>query len=174
MRRTAAIAALTSIGVGAGVAGLTATGSSGQAPVVTFSKQTFTAQEKDTDDFAFIDNAPKTKLGREGPRRLSPGDQLAFHSQMLQNGKRVGDLWATCLVIKGKTFDSASGDCTGTFKLAGGTLAISVGGTKIFSAKTITGAVTGGTGAYAGATGSFTSPNKENTTDTFTIYMPTG
>jgi hypothetical protein len=51
-------------------------------------------------------------------------------------------------------------------------LFVAVGGPKIFGGKSITGAVTGGTGDYAGATGSFTSPQKDNTTDTFTIWVP--
>jgi hypothetical protein len=171
MHRSAAFAALAAVGVGA--AGYIAQ-ASGQETVVTLTKQTFTVQEKDTNDFAFVDNAPKTKIGREGPRRLSPGDQLAFRSRLVRDGKAVGSLWAHCLVVKGRTFGSASGDCTGTYDLGDGKLFVGVGGEKIFSAKEVVGAVTGGTGAYAGATGTFSSPNKDNTTDTFTIYVPTG
>lgn len=174
MRRTAALAAVTTVGVGAAIAFFSTSNTSGQAPVVTFTKQTFTVQEKDTNDFGFLDNAPKTKVGRDGPRRLSPADQLVFHSKIVEGGKVVGGLYAHCTVVTGGTFSKAAVDCTGTFQLASGSLFVSVGGTKIFSAKTIEGAVTGGNGAYAGATGSFSSPQKDNTTDTFTIYLPTG
>jgi hypothetical protein len=99
---------------------------------------------------------------------------LTFHSKIVEGSKTVGGLYAQCTVITGTTFGTAAGDCTATFQLPAGKLSVGVGGTKIFAAKTITGAVTGGTGAYAGATGTFSSPQKENTTDTFTIYVPAG
>ena len=168
------MAAIAGAGAVVAVAAIGTAGSSGQAPTVSFSKQTFTAQERDTNDFGFVDNAPKTKLGRNGPRRVSAGDQLAFHNRIVENGKTVGGLWARCMVITGHTFNTAEGECTGTFKLPAGKLFVSVGGSKIFSGPSITGAVTGGTGAYAGATGTFISPQKDNTTDTFTIYVPSG
>jgi hypothetical protein len=172
--RTAAVAAIASIGALAGAAALTTEGSSGQAPAVSFSKQTFTIQERDTNDFAFIDNAPKTKVGRNGPRRFSPGDQIAFHNRIVENGRTVGGLYAHCMILTGRTFGTAVGDCTGAFRLPAGVLFVGVGGSRIFSGPSITGAVTGGTGAYAGATGTFTSPQKDNTTDTITIFVPTG
>jgi hypothetical protein len=159
--------------VGAGIA-VFGSGASGQGPgPVTFSKQTFTLQEKDGNDFGFVDAPPKTKFGKEGPRRLSPGDQFTFHNRIVEGSKTVGGLYARCAVTTGGNFDKASAECTGAFKLATGSLFVAVGGPKVFNS-TITGAVTGGTGAYAGATGEFTSPNKDNTTDTFTIYVPAG
>jgi hypothetical protein len=175
MRRTAAVAALAGVGAVIGAAAISTAGSSGQAPApVAFTKQTFTVQERDTNDFAFIDNAPKTKVGRNGPRRLSPGDQIAFHNRIVENGKTVGGLYAHCMILTGRTFGTAVGDCTGAFKLPAGVLFVGVGGSRIFAGPSITGAVTGGTRAYAGATGTFVSPQKDNTTDTFTIFVPVG
>ena len=172
MRRSAVLGVLVAFAAGVAIAGFSS--ASGQAPQVTWTKQTFTAKEKDTNDFGFLDAAPKTKFGKNGPRHLSPGDQMAFHSLIVQDGKTVGGLHAKCTVTHGGTFETASADCTGTFNLPGGTLFAGVGGPKVFGSKTITGAITGGTGAYEGATGSFSSPQQTNTTDTFTIYVPSG
>ena len=176
MQKTYALAALASIGAGTAIAITASGGASGQSPApVTFSKQTFTLQEKDTNDFGFLDNAPKTKIGKNGPRRVSPADQLVFHSKIVDAGKTIGGLYAHCTVVTGGTFSKASSDCTATYELPTGKLFVGVGGTKVFSDNAdVNGAVTGGTGAYAGATGTFTSTNSSNAKDTFTIYVPAG
>ena len=78
-------------------------------------QKTLTFTEQDTDDFAFVDNPPKTKLGEQGPEKLSNGDQLAFRSNLLDGAKkRVGTLDATCLITGAGdgSFDKASSTAT--------------------------------------------------------------
>jgi hypothetical protein len=148
------------------------TGCGGKGP--NMKKETFTVVERDTNDFAFVDNPPRTKVGPQGPESLSPGDQLGFRSDLIRGGRDVGDLAGTCFVVRGPTFEKATVDCSGTYQLPEGTLFLRVGGSGALGAKQTQGAVTGGTGAYAGAIGSFTSPNGESgtTRSTFTIYVP--
>ncbi|MEA2190935.1 MAG: hypothetical protein QOI73_1056 [Solirubrobacteraceae bacterium] len=144
----------------------------GSGPKLTQKTLKFT--EADTDNFALVDNAPKTKFGKDGPEKLSNGDQLAFQSQMLDGAKkRVGSLDATCLVTAANSgkFEDASSTCHATVTVPGGQLFIGVGG-KPFASNTTTGAVTGGTGAFDGATGSFTSVGENNSKDTFHIWIP--
>jgi hypothetical protein len=147
---------------------------SAQAPAPTqFTQLTLNFTEKDTNDFAFIDHPPKTKFGRQGPNKLSNGDQLLFRSSMLDAAKkRVGALDATCMVTGAGNgrFSQANSTCHGMVTLPGGQLALQVGG-KVFTATT-NGAITGGTGIYEGATGSFTSIGEESSKDTFHIWVP--
>ena len=144
---------------------------------VSLVKKTFVYDERESqDDFAFVDNPPKTTVGREGPERLTAGDQIIFRSDMLKGGKDVGDLHARCLMVTGGRFDQAGIECTGIYTLPGGKLFAAIGGKGVFGDDSSSGTITGGTGAYAGATGIFTSPDEEDglTRDTFTIYVPEG
>ncbi len=152
--------------------GVAACGSDDDATKLTQKTLTFT--EQDTDDFAFVDNAPKTTLGEQGPEKLSNGDQLAFRSNLLDGAKkRVGTLDATCLITGAGdgTFEGASSTCHGTMTVPGGQLFVSVGG-KPFASDTTTGAISGGTGTYEGASGSFTSVGEEDSKDTIHIWIP--
>lgn len=137
-------------------------------------QKTLKFTEQDANDFAFIDHSPKTKLGKQGPEKLSNGDQIAFRSYLLDaTKKRVGALDATCFVTgagNGK-FEQVNGTCHGTMTVPGGQLFVSVGG-KPFANATTSGAVTGGTGTYEGATGSFTSVGENNSKDTFHLWIP--
>ena len=137
-------------------------------------QKTLTFTEQDTDDFAFVDNPPKTTVGEEGPQKLSNGDQLAFRSNLLDGAKkRVGTLDATCLITGAGsgTFEQASSTCHATMTVPGGQLFLSVGG-KPFASDTTTGAVSGGTGTYEGAIGGFTSSGEDNSKDTIHIWIP--
>ena len=167
--RRAAIGVMTGVLV---AVGLSACGSDDDGGKLTEKMLNFT--ERETDDFAFIDNAPRTKLGEQGPEELSNGDQLAFRSLMIGAGnKSVGALDATCLITaaNGGRFDQASSTCHATVTIPGGQLFLSVGG-KPFATDTTRGAVTGGNGDYEGATGSFTSVGEETSKDTFHIWVP--
>lgn len=138
------------------------------------SQMTLKLTEKDTDDFGFVDNPPRTKLGREGPEKLSNGDQLAFRTLLLDSAKKtVGALDATCLITGAGngSFEQASSTCHATVSVPGGQLFVSVGG-KPFATDTTRGAITGGTGRYDGATGSFTSVGENNSRDTYHVWVP--
>lgn len=146
--------------------GLSACGDSG------LKQKTLTFTEKDTDNFGFADNPPAAKVGDQGPDKLTPGDALSFSSDILKDGKSVGQLDATCIDTRPGRFDQASVTCHGTFTLPEGQLFVAVGGPKAFGSNDTKGAVVGGTGSYAGATGSFTSVGENNSKDTFKLYLP--
>ena len=152
--------------------GLAACGDSDDG--VKLEKKTFKITEKDTNDFSFTDNPPRTKLGPDGPEKMSGGDVLAFRSNLIRAGKDVGDLFAECTAISGTSFENVGGDCTGVYELPEGSLTGQVGGTRLFGRKTTTGIITGGTGDYFGASGTFVSPNNddEDTVTTIKINVP--
>ena len=148
------------------VVGLSACGGGG------YDTKTVKLTEKDTNDFGFSDADPKTKVGKQGPQKLSPGDSLAFRELLLQGKKQVGELDVHCAVVHGGNFDSSRTQCNGTAGLPGGQVAIMAGVT--FGKPTIEGAIVGGTGDYKGAGGTFTSQNNDNTpnNDVFSIQIP--
>jgi hypothetical protein len=139
-------------------------------------EKTLTFTERDTNFFSFFDNIPKTKVGPDGPEKLSNGDQLTFASDLLDASKRdVGDLDVTCVFTRPGRMDDSSAVCTGVMTIPGGSLTASVGGTAFAQgaqegAKT-KGAILGGTGEYAGATGDFESTN-EPSRDTIHVFLP--
>jgi hypothetical protein len=162
------------LGAGVAVAAAVPALTSAQAPAPTnFAQSTFVLTEADTNDFAFLDHPPKTKFGRQGPRKISNGDQLVFRSKLLDAAKtRVGALDATCMITGAGNgrFTQANAICHATFTVPGGQLFAQVGG-KPFSGTT-SGGITGGTGNYEGATGSFTSVGEESSKDTFHVWVP--
>lgn len=155
--------------------GLAVSGCGGDA--VKLEKKTVKIDERDSDEFSFVDNAPRNRgpIGDEGPK-LSRGDQIGFRSDLIRDEKDVGDLVARCYVntAGGGRFDKADIECTAVYELPEGTLFVQVGGVDGFGGETTEGAVTGGTGDYEGATGSLRAPNNEEdvTRSTLTIYVP--
>jgi hypothetical protein len=139
-----------------------------------FKERTLTFTEKDSNDFGFVDNPPKTTVGKQGPRRLSIGDALVFRTFLLDDaGTRAGSLDAACTVTGAGNgrLSQVNATCHVTVTVPGGQLFVGVGG-KPFARSTTSGAVTGGTGAYAGATGTFHSDGASNAKDTFDILVP--
>ncbi len=167
MRRTAlAVAIIAAVSLG-----LSSCGSDDDPKL---EAQTLNLTEKDTDDFGFADNPPKTKVGEEGPEKLSPGDKLTFRANFVDASKKdIGDLDVACTITKGGRFDKSSSQCSATVTLPDGTLAVSVGG-RTFTGGTTRGAVIGGTGKYAGATGTFSSKQEKGGTskDVFKLFVP--
>lgn len=144
------------------------------AAVTQFTQKTVSFTEKDGNDFAFLDHAPRTTLGKHGPKKLSNGDQLVFRAFLLNGAKkRVGALDATCMVTGAGNgrFGQFNGTCHGTMTVPGGQLFVAVGG-KPFASSTTNGAVTGGTGSYEGAIGGFTSVGENNSKDTIHVWVP--
>ena len=167
MRQTAVAAAI----IAAVSLGLSACGSDDDPKLEAL---TVNATEQETEDFGFADNPPKTKVGMEGPEKLSPGDELTFRANFIDASKKdIGDLDVVCTITKGGRFDTSSEVCAATATLPGGTLALSVGG-RVFNEDTTRGAVIGGTGKYAGATGNFSSKEEKGGTskDVFQIFVP--
>ena len=151
--------------------GLTACGDA-QDPEL--SERTLRFTEQQTENFGFVDNAPKTTMGDEGPERLSNGDQITFSSDLLDGGdKDVGGLDISCAVTRPGGFDRSQQQCTGTATLPGGTLTLARGG-RVFGGASTAGAILGGSGAYAGATGEFTESEERDgrTPYTFRIWLP--
>ncbi len=108
--------------------------------------------------FAFVDNAPKTKLVHGNPRQISAGDELVFQNPLVEGSKPIGHLEAVCTATKStRRFDKADFMCQGTFVFAKGTLVASA-----LVGKNVEGAITGGTGIYANARGTFKSVEKKN------------
>ena len=169
MRGKAIAAALACVVI---TTGLAACGDSDDG--VKVEKKSFKITERESDDFSFSDNPPRTKLGNRGPEKLSPGDVIGFRSDLIRAGKDVGDLFAQCTAISGDSFENLGGECASVYNLPEGSLSAQVGGKPLFGGKTTTGIITGGAGDYAGASGTFYSPNEEgkDTVTTITIYIP--
>jgi hypothetical protein len=148
------------------VLGLSACGGGG------YETKTVKATESDSGgDFGFSDAAPKTKVGKQGPEQLSPGDTLSFRSDLFQGKKTVGSVGATCTATHGGRFDTGLFQCQGTATLPKGQLVLNVAG-HIGGATR--GAIVGGTGDYKGAGGTFESLDQANggSKDTFNIQIP--
>jgi hypothetical protein len=115
--------------------------------------------------FNFVPAAP-------GPRKgdnAKPGDVATFTNYLTTTkGQRVGHTYATCTATTGGSNPALQ--CTGTFKLPGGTL---IGSALIDT----TGdapqriAILGGTGAYEGARGSILSVSKSQNTSVDTFHL---
>jgi hypothetical protein len=147
--------------------GLSACGGGG------YDTKTLKFSEKNSQDFGYSDAPPKTKFGKQGPQRLSPGDVLAFRNPLVgAGGKVAGELDATCAVTHAGTFKTARVACQGTATVPGGQLALNVGG-LFGGGATTRGSIVGGTGDYKGAGGTFASTNSNGPSkDTFEIQIP--
>lgn len=108
---------------------------------------------------AMIDNPP---TGDRNSRRLSAGD-ISIQTVPLfdeSNTRRLGTGHVECIATRGGTLARVTFHCSGTYKLADGTLAFDFAGGV---GTTITLAITGGTGAYHGRDGSALTVERANT-----------
>jgi hypothetical protein len=105
---------------------------------------------------ALVDNAPKSPSKNPESRRfrLSAGDELVNRTPVLdrKGGARIGTSYAHAVVVKGRTFESASLQANIVLALRDGTIALA----GIVGATQRPLAVVGGTGTYQGARGSAT------------------
>jgi hypothetical protein len=105
---------------------------------------------------ALVDNAPKSPSKNPESRRfrLSAGDELVNRTPVLdrKGGARIGTSYAHAVVVKGRTFESASLQANIVLALRDGTIALA----GIVGATQRPLAVVGGTGTYEGARGSAT------------------
>jgi hypothetical protein len=132
------------------------------------SEPTFTYTKRQTKHFKFVDQPPRTTFTKQGPARLSVGDQIVQRAAYLDaSGKRVGALDLVCTVTRSGSLAKAAEQCTATATLPGGTLALATGGSfDVHEA-----AIVGGTGRFAGAGGTVTTKpsNGETNQDEFRL-----
>jgi len=77
-------------------------------------EKTLRFTEKDRNEFGFADNAPKAKVGPQGPDMLTDGDALTFSNDVVDSsGRDIGDLDATCTATRKGRFDQANVTCQG-------------------------------------------------------------
>jgi len=130
---------------------------------------TFKELEKGS-KFSFIDNPPRSK--RKGEPSASLGDDLTFSNPLADaGGNRIGTLYVRCTIVRASRLIShATTLCHGAFSFPGkGTLMLEALPGSL-DAKSVTGAVSGGTGSFANARGTFTSTNtKTGSDDTVTF-----
>jgi hypothetical protein len=81
---------------------------------------------------------------------IALGDEIVAHDQLFSHGQPVGDDAFSCVVVSVPP-DTTLANCTGVFRLPGGTIAIQTTATPGPAPKEL--AVTGGTGSYRNAGG---------------------
>lgn len=119
--------------------------------------------------FAFVDNAPKSNLRHGFPTIISAGDMIVLTNPLLEGGKRIGKLSASCVATKtSQKFDGAGFDCTGTFVLPKGTLIASA---MLSGSGASEGAILGGTGGYPGARGTFITKETKGPVSPVTVTL---
>jgi hypothetical protein len=138
-----------------------------------YKQKSLTFTEKDTNYFGFNDAPPTTTLGKDGPQKLTPGDENSFAADVLDSSKKkVGELNGHCITTRPGKFSTATEQCSATVTVPGGSLDLAAGG-KVFGADVTSGSVTGGTGEYRAAGGTFTSKSQgEGSLDTFKVQIP--
>jgi len=122
--------------------------------------------------FNFVDNPP---TGSERTKLISAGDFFAGTAGLYdESGKRAGSLHIVCVAtVSGKEVH-AKFQCTGTVKLADGTLSLSALNERRADQDVDSISVVGGTGAYEGARGSMASTPRPsgNVTDDVIHLLP--
>jgi hypothetical protein len=104
--------------------------------------------------FAFVDNAP---TGNRTTRVISAGDFSAGTVKLYdRSGKRAGSLHIVCIATISGPEVHQKFQCSGTVRLADGTLAISALNERRADRDLDHISVVGGTGAYKGARGTVT------------------
>jgi hypothetical protein len=122
--------------------------------------------------FGFVDNAP---TGTKDNRLISAGDFSAGTVKVYDpSGKRAGSLYVVCFATVGGEEVHAKFQCSGTLRLAGGTLAFSALQERRANQDVDHISIVGGTGAYKGARGTVvTTPRASgNVTDDVIHLLP--
>lgn len=173
MRRRSFIAVLAGAGaLAAGVAGNV--GAQGQGQGQGQADRTIVVYEKgDRGTFKFTDAKPFTKIRRNGPRRISPGDSFFLRNPAYSDAagtQRAGTTHANCRATNSaRRFPGVRWLCDGVIRFGDG--GISFHGLFRATADTFTFAAIGGTGAYNGANGQVTIVDQKGGDATITIAL---
>ncbi len=165
-RRFGAVA----LAAGAMALALTATGGAQGPPQ---GERTIVLHEKeDAGAFHYVDAKPFTRVGRQGPRRISAGDGLILRIPEYSNAARTtraATLYAHCTAMNSsRRFERVRFHCEGAVVFGNGQIVFE--GTSDPGADPFSFAATGGTGAYEGARGQLTiDENREG--GTLTIHL---
>jgi hypothetical protein len=115
--------------------------------------------------FRYVDAPPL-----QGPDEFapSPGDSFVLTNHLFRGKDKVGNLAATCAVVKGAQVpEDARLLCYGVYTLPGGTVS-GITTTRLGGANTVI-SITGGTGRYVGAQG--VSVEHSTGEDTGTVHV---
>ncbi len=119
-----------------------------------------------------VDNAPKSPSKNSESRRfrLSVGDELVNRTPVLDHkgGTRLGTSYAHAVVVKGRSFESASLQANIVLALRDGTLELA----GVVGAAQRPLAVVGGTGSYEGVRGSATEKETRGGADLTIRLLP--
>jgi hypothetical protein len=96
------------------------------------------------------------------------GDEIVAHDQLFSNGQPAGDDTFSCVIVSVPP-DDVLANCTGVFRLAGGTIAIQTTATPGPAPKDLV--VTGGSGAYANVGGDGTLVEFGNGNGRLTLHI---
>lgn len=96
------------------------------------------------------------------------GDEIVAHDQLFSHGQHVGDDALSCVIVAAPP-DSLLANCTGIFRLAGGTIAVQTTAIPGPAPKQL--AVTGGTGIYGNAGGDGTLVEFGNGKGKLTLHL---
>jgi hypothetical protein len=96
------------------------------------------------------------------------GDEIVAHDQLFSHGQHVGDDASSCVVVSAPPAATLA-NCTGVFRLPGGTIAFQT--TAIPGPKPKDLALTGGTGAYGNAGGDGTLVEFGNGNGKLTLHL---
>ena len=96
------------------------------------------------------------------------GDEIVAHDQLFSHGQHVGDDALSCVIVAAPP-DSLLANCTGIFRLAGGTIAFQTTAIPGPAPKQL--AVTGGTGIYGNAGGDGTLVEFGNGKGKLTLHL---
>jgi hypothetical protein len=99
---------------------------------------------------------------------IALGDEIVAHDQLFSHGQRVGDDAFSCVVVSAPP-DALLANCTGVFRLPGGTIAIQTTAIPGPAPKQL--AVTGGTGTYRNVGGDGTLVEFGNGKGKLTLHL---
>ncbi len=160
------------LATGAMALGLAATGGAqdqaqGERTIVLY-------QKEEGDSFRYVDAKPFTRVGREGPRRVSAGDGAIFRIPEYSNAARTiraGTVYAHCTAMNSsRRFHRVRFHCQGEMVFRDGQVVFE-GLAQNLTGATDSFAVTGGTGAYEGARGQVTVEDERQGGGTATIHL---
>jgi len=105
---------------------------------------------------------------RNPTSRFALGDEIVAHDQYFSHGQHVGDDALSCVIVSAPP-DALLANCTGIFRLPGGTIAFQTTAVPGPAPRQL--AVTGGTGAYGNVGGDGTLVEFGNGNGKLTLHL---